>query len=109
MLVNRGTAGGAEALAQVLRERRGAKLVGEPTPGFGLVATRFVLDGAAAIRLQTARMESGLGAGWLGSGLAVDVHAPDVADLEFGAPGDASIEAGARILSRASRPEPKER
>jgi carboxyl-terminal processing protease len=104
VLVNRGTASGAEALAQVLRERRGAKLVGEATLGFGLVATRFVLDGAAAIRLGTARMESGLGAGWLESGLVVDVHVTDVPVLEFGARGDASIETGERMLFRESRP-----
>ncbi|MGM9489570.1 S41 family peptidase [Ideonella sp. YS5] len=98
VLVDRLTGGGAEALAQILRERRKAKLVGEATAGAALITTRFDLGGTSAVRLATARMDSGLGMAWLGEGLQVDVPAADTKGMEFGDSNDVSIAAGMRQL-----------
>jgi carboxyl-terminal processing protease len=98
VLVDRTTGGGAEALAQILRERRQAKLIGETTFGSALMTTVFDLGDTAAVKLATARLESALGVNWLKTGLQVDIQSNNVTRIEFGVPGDALIDEGVRAL-----------
>lgn len=71
VLVNERTAGAAEALAQFLRETRGAKLLGTRTAGSIHVRTRQLIGGDAAVTLVTGRMKSTTGRSWTG-GLTPD-------------------------------------
>lgn len=72
VLIDDKTAGGAEALAHFLRERRSAKLVGVRTAGAPEIRTYLQVGDDAAMRLYSGRMISSIGQGW-SSGIAPDV------------------------------------
>jgi carboxyl-terminal processing protease len=73
VLTSSRTAGGAEALAELLRERRQAQIVGEKTFGYGLIERTLPLEGEASVRLPVAQMFSPDGRAWHGQGLTPDV------------------------------------
>ncbi len=73
VLVNGACAGGAEAVAAVLRSERGAVVYGERTYGMGAEVDRIALPDGAALVLATSRWESRQGS-WHGQGLAPDVE-----------------------------------
>ena len=54
VLVDRGTQGAAEVFAQILRQRSGAKLVGQPTFGFAGRSKVIELDAGGSIVLTDA-------------------------------------------------------
>ena len=54
VLVDRGTQGAAEVLAQILRQRSGAKLVGQPTFGFAGRSKVIELDAGGSVVLTDA-------------------------------------------------------
>lgn len=56
VLVNAGTASGAEAIAGALQDNRRAKVIGRPTFGEGSVQTIIPLNSGGALRLTTALM-----------------------------------------------------
>lgn len=64
VLIDERTAAGAEALAQFLREVRGARLVGMATAGSTLVRTVRKIGGDAAVELVSAELSSPLGVQW---------------------------------------------
>lgn len=98
VLVDSRPAAGAEALAQVLRERRRAPLVGAATAGLGSIATALPLPGGAIVLVPTGEMRSPLGHAWEGRGLMPDLPvAPEQPAAAFGRlPAD---EALARALA----------
>lgn len=103
VLVNGGTATGAEALAQALRERRGAILMGQPTFGRAVVEQVFPLEHGAGMRIATGMMTSPQGLSWQGQALSPDVSASPPAGRapEFGdLPGDTQLEAAIAQMSR---------
>lgn len=55
VLVNGTTASGAEILAAALQTSARARIVGEPTPGNGLIQTLLLLDENSAIKLTTSQ------------------------------------------------------
>ena len=54
VLIDRGTQGAAEVLAQILRQRSGAKLVGQPTFGFAGCSKVIDLDAGGSVVLTDA-------------------------------------------------------
>lgn len=72
VLVNAGTAGGAEMLASALREQAGAEIVGERTFGKATIQDVRSLDDGAQIRLTVARWRPISGESVEGEGLLPD-------------------------------------
>lgn len=96
ILVNQRTSAGAEALAQVLREKRAASVFGQTTSGLAAIDKILPLQSGAAFRIQIARMESPEGASWESLGVVPDVLVSSNAksDWEYGLlPGDAELAA----------------
>lgn len=99
VLVNEHTAGAAEALAQFLRETRGARLLGQQTYGAPYIQRRLLIEGGAAIKLVTSVMESPRGLRWE-KGLAPDSTLENQVGKqpEFGAENDNWVSQAADIL-----------
>lgn len=107
VLVDGGTASGAEFVAAALRENKRAILVGGQTFGRGVVQTIFPL-GAAAIKLTTAIYQSPNGVPFEGVGLRPDLALPQgVMVQDFGSDADAALQAAIEHFlgkPRGSRP-----
>lgn len=99
VLVNDRTASGAEALAQFLRETRGARLAGQQTFGAPHIQQRLRIDGGATVQLVIAIMESPLGQRWP-RGLTPDTRLEPEASPppEFGHPDDAWLGRAVKLL-----------
>lgn len=94
VLIDRRTGGGAEALAALLKEARGASIVGETSAGFGIMQTIFRLKSGASVRIATALMTPPSGRGWNGAGIEPDVlSSPDREKWEL---GDVDVDAQLR-------------
>lgn len=78
VLVNQGTANVAEVLAVVLRDKAGAKLVGEHTFGDGLVQTFVPLPDGSAMTITTGKFLTLSGGDFHGKGVYPTVSAPTV-------------------------------
>ncbi|MBZ5640513.1 MAG: PDZ domain-containing protein [Acidobacteriia bacterium] len=72
VLVNGGTAGGAEALAEVLHSRRKATVYGEPTYGLGAEPKLFELPDGSGLLVSALLWETAGGRGWNGDGVTPD-------------------------------------
>ena len=72
VLVNSATAGGAEALAQMLQTEREATIYGESTFGLGAEPELLELDNGAALLVSVALWETVSGDGWNGDGIDPD-------------------------------------
>jgi hypothetical protein len=72
VLVNRQTAGAAEALAAVLRETGNALLLGNTTAGQAMIAQEFALKNGESLRIATAPVELGNGSA-LAGGVKPDI------------------------------------
>jgi len=72
LLVNGQTAGGAEAAALALHERRGARVFGETTYGLGAEPRLFELEDGAGVLVSAAFWQTGDGGVWNESGLEPD-------------------------------------
>ena len=70
MLVNKGTAGEAEALAVALRDKGVATLMGSRTFGDALVQTLFPLGDGSGFLLTTGKLVGASGTDWQNAGLA---------------------------------------
>lgn len=95
VLVNRGSASASEILAGALRDRRGAKLVGENTFGKGTVQDAQMLPDGSGLNITIARWLLPSGASIHDTGLPVDVTATDSADT---ADVDEALEAAINTL-----------
>ena len=69
MLVNKGTAGEAEALAVALRDKGVATLMGSRTFGDALVQTLFPLGDGSGFLLTTGKLVGASGTDWQNAGL----------------------------------------
>ena len=72
MLVDEGTASGAELVAMALQDLRGARVVGRPTFGRGSIQTVRMLPGGGAMKYTTAQWESPAGRRLTPHGLTPD-------------------------------------
>jgi carboxyl-terminal processing protease len=72
VLIDAGTAGPAELMAQVLKQRGGATLIGSHTNGRATVQNYFPLGDGGVLRLSVARCLGPDGSSWDGTGLAPD-------------------------------------
>lgn len=79
VLVDAGTASGAEIIAGALGDHQRALLLGTPTAGKNTVQQRFLLDDGAAVQLTVARFRIPNGSDLSGSGLQPDVVLPTTA------------------------------
>ena len=103
VLVNGGTAGGAEAVARVLQSRRQAKLYGEATYGLGAEPKLFELPDGSGLLVAALLWETASGLSWNGEGAAPDkVIRPDVK------PDEADEEQLKRALEEFSAAQPAE-
>jgi carboxyl-terminal processing protease len=78
VLIDGGTASGAEIVASALQDQRRAVIVGVPSLGVASIQTQISIGGGHAIRLTTGRMLRTAGVSWEGKGIQPDivVHAP---------------------------------
>jgi len=72
VLVDGGTAGGAEAVTEVLADRRSAIVLGEPTYGAGSEAKLFEMEDGAGLLIPAFRWVTGAAKSWEGSGIEPD-------------------------------------
>jgi len=72
LLVNGFTAGGGEALAQLLRESRGGEVFGESTFGLGAEPELIELDNGAGLLLSAGLWKTASGGGWNERGISPD-------------------------------------
>lgn len=83
VLVNKATASSAELFAASLRQYNGAQLVGVSTMGKGTIqAEPYRMSDGSAVVITVAKMLTGNGESFDGSGLAVDVEVAQRADAE---------------------------
>lgn len=80
VLVNQGTAAGAENLAVVLRQHRSATLLGQKTYGFGVIQTIKRMSAGGAVRIATGRMAVPGAPPWHSIGVQPDVEVPATAE-----------------------------
>jgi carboxyl-terminal processing protease len=78
VLVNRGTANVAEVLAVLLRDKAGAKLVGERTFGDGLVQTFVPLPDGSGFTMTTGKFLTWSGGDFHVKGVYPAIAAPTV-------------------------------
>lgn len=76
VLVNNGTASGAEVVAAALQEAGRAHVVGQATAGIGSVQTILPMKDQGAIRLTTEIMRTASGKSWAEHGVSPDYSAP---------------------------------
>jgi carboxyl-terminal processing protease len=98
VLVNETTGSGSEALAQYLREKRGARLLGTRTAGVALIHTRRSLGADAAVKFVSGEMVSPNGLLWKSTGLAPDINVNGDTIHEWGDPRDAVLHQAADLL-----------
>lgn len=80
VLVNKGSASASEIVAGALRDRRGAKLIGEKTFGKGTVQDAQQLADGAGLNITIAQWLTPSGKSINHDGLSVDIEAPDKPD-----------------------------
>ncbi len=105
VLVDERTGAAAEALAQLLREARGARLLGRQTAGAPELHTRFTLEGGAVVVLATANLESPQGVQWP-RGLVPDQVLQPQGPVQFGEDGDAWVAQAGALLQAGAAPAP---
>ncbi len=82
ILVNRQTAGAAEALAAALRETGAGLVLGSPTAGQAMIAQEFPLKNGAHLRIATAPVQLADGSSLSSSGLKPDIAVDVTSDEE---------------------------
>ena len=82
VLVNRQTAGAAEALAAVLRETGAGLILGSRTAGQAMIAKEFPLKNGEQLRIATTPIELGNGSALSGQGLKPDIAVEVAAEDE---------------------------
>lgn len=102
VLVNAGTADGAEGLAQLLRERLGAPVYGEATFGLGSEAKLLELPDGSGILVPAYAWVTANGTGWDGEGLE-----PGHVVRAEGEPTEAAADQLRRVLDALAKPEAK--
>jgi carboxyl-terminal processing protease len=81
VLVNAGTASAAEILAEALRDRRGAEVIGEQTFGKNAVQIAFELNNGGEFNVAVARWLSPNGTSVAGTGVLPDRETRLPADM----------------------------
>lgn len=100
VLVNGGTASGAEIVAGALKDHRRAQVVGSKTFGRGSIQTIRPLGPDSAIRLTTANVMTPSGQSFHRKGLEPDVLAPDLQSaLDVGTVADKAMLKALDILA----------
>jgi carboxyl-terminal processing protease len=82
VLIDAGTASGAEIFAAALQDNKRALVLGERSFGMGSVQTLIPLSSAGAIRLTTSRYFSPSGEKIQGKGLQPDITVPQLSDAD---------------------------
>ncbi len=80
VLVNKGSASSSEILAGALKDRKGAKLIGEKTFGKGTVQDRLELSNGGGLHVTIARFLLPKGEWIHDTGIPVDIEVQDNAD-----------------------------
>lgn len=101
VLVNRGTASAAEALAGFLDARAGATVVGEETVRKGLAHSAHVLPDGSAVMVPNARLVTPDGVDILAQGITPDVPASDGVGTLLGASDIVPLSARDRVFQAA--------
>jgi carboxyl-terminal processing protease len=94
VMVDSFTAGGAEALAHLLREHLSAKVAGEPSPGADNVLTGFDLLDQAAVQITVGYIVAPSGQRQFAGSVPLDLPVATTPRTEFGElPGDGALAA----------------
>lgn len=102
VLVNKGSASASEIVAGALRDRLGAKIVGEQTFGKGTVQEARDLSEGAGLHVTTSRWILPSGTEINDRGLKPDFEVEDVAQGEGEEPVDEQLEKAMEVLSEQS-------
>jgi len=97
ILINKGSASGAEILAAALRENRGVKLIGENSFGKGTVQEPIALPKGASLKVTVAKWLTPKGENIDGVGLKPDYFV-EMTDEDFKAGRDPQLEKALEIL-----------
>jgi C-terminal processing protease CtpA/Prc len=104
VLVNRSTAGAAEALAAAMRETGAGLILGGMTAGQAMIAQEFPLKNGDRLRIATAPVQLGDGSALSSQGLKPDITVDVTPEDErayyadaFKAPGRSDLSAGAGL------------
>ncbi|GKS73324.1 PDZ domain-containing protein [Acidovorax sp. SUPP950] len=105
VLVNEGTAAGAESLAVLLRQRRSAMLLGQKTYGFGVIQSIKPMSAGGAVRIATGMMTVPEAPPWHSIGVQPDVEVPATAEsFELGdVARDTQLHAAIAVLAAPVR------
>ena len=103
VLVDEGTASGAEMVALALREHAGATIVGQPTAGGLTFPTTEQLIGNVTLSYPTTRVGTAKDKQVLeGNRLAPDVAAPNATAADYAAKRDPQLDAAVAALKPAT-------
>ncbi len=102
VLVDEGTASGAEMLALILRDHAGAKLVGRPTAGGLTFPTAVQLPGNITLSYPESRVGDKAQAVQDGNRLQPDIAVPNPSAADYAAGKDAQLDAAMTALTTAS-------
>ncbi|MCD6528236.1 S41 family peptidase [bacterium] len=97
VLINKGSASGAEILAAALRDNRGVKLIGETSFGKGTVQKPISLRGGAILKVTVAQWLTPKGESITGSGLKPD-YPIEMTEEDYEAGYDPQLEKAIEIL-----------
>lgn len=97
VLINEGSASGAEILAGALRDDREVKLIGEKSFGKGLVQEQIFLDDNSSIKITIARWLTPKGDSIDEEGLSPDIEV-ELTDEDFEAGKDPQLEKAVEII-----------
>jgi carboxyl-terminal processing protease len=108
VLVNGATAGGAEALASLVRSDFGGTVLGEATYGLGAEPTLYEMEDGSGLLVSAARWETPGGGRWHGDGLEPD-EAVSGQGADYAARlADQLEKAVAQVAARAAAPAPED-
>ena len=100
VLVDHGTASGAELLTQFLRENNGARVYGSRTFGMAYIAQQLPLRSGASMLLPAGELASPRGISWESIGIAPDLEVAAIPRAEFGSQQDAQFLGAMQDLSK---------
>ena len=97
VLVNQGTASGAEILAGALRDQRGVKLIGENSFGKGSVQERLDLSDGSSLKITIAKWLTPKGESIDKKGLSPDIEV-EMSEEDWEKARDPQLEKAIEIL-----------
>ena len=103
VLIDGGTAVGAELFAQALKTHRAATLVGARSAGLTAVRSDRALPNGARVSFTEGELLARDKTSWAGRGIDPDVSVRSDSTVDYGAPGDEALDRALKQASSAAR------